>query len=149
MDAELANQVRLHVIRTAMDAAVVPSAPETAAALGLSEGQAVEAYRHLAEGHVYVLEPGDPTRLRMANPFSAVPTAFEVEVAGKSYYGNCVWDGLGVVSLLGGTGQVRTRCPDCREAMTLVVSERNLVQAGGVVHFSVRAAYWWDDIVYT
>ena len=149
MDVELANQVRVHVIRSVMDAAVVPSAQETAAALGISEGQAVEAYRQLAEGHVYVLEPADPTRLRMANPFSAVPTPFEVEVAGKRYYGNCVWDALGVVSLLGGNGAVKTTCPDCGAPMTLVVADRQLVRKEGVVHFSVPAAHWWDDIVYT
>jgi hypothetical protein len=39
------------------------------------------ANRHLAEGHVYVREPRDPTRLRMANPFSAVPTAFTPSIA--------------------------------------------------------------------
>ena len=149
MDAVLVNEVRLHVIRTAIDAMAVPTAPESAAALGITEEQVIEAYRQLAEGHVYVLEPGDPTRLRMANPFSAVPTAFEVEARGKTYYGNCVWDALGIVSLLGGSGQVQTRCPDCGAALTLVVSGRELVRKEGVVHFSVPAAHWWDDIVYT
>jgi hypothetical protein len=145
----LVNEVRLHVIRTAMDAMAVPSASESAAALGIGKEQAIEAYRQLAEGHVYVLEPGDPTRLRMANPFSAVPTAFEVEAGGKTYYGNCVWDALGIVSLLGGSGQVQTRCPDCGVALALVVSGRELVGTEGVVHFSVPAVHWWDDIVYT
>lgn len=149
MDAGVVNEVRLHVIRTAMDAVAVPSAPESAAALGISREQAMEAYRHLAEGHVYVLEPNDPTRFRMATPFSAVPTAFEVLARGNTYCGNCIWDALGIVSLLGGSGQVKTRCPDCGEALTLVVSGRELVQKEGVVHFSVPAAYWWDNIVYT
>jgi hypothetical protein len=81
----------------------VPSAPETAAVLWISGEQGVEAYRQLGDGHVYVLEPGDPTRLRMANPFSAAPIAFRVEAGGKGYYGNCVWDALGVVSMMGGT----------------------------------------------
>jgi hypothetical protein len=149
MDTDLVRDVRLHVIRTAMDTATVPSASETAASLRISVEQAVEAYRHLSEGHVYVLEPKDSTRLRMANPFSAVATAFKVEASGKSYYGNCVWDGLGIVSLMGGTGQLTTLCPDCGEPLTLVVSGRELVQEEGVVHFSVPAAHWWDDIIYT
>jgi hypothetical protein len=68
-----------------MNSTAVPSASETAASLRISDEQAVEVYRHLGEGHVYVLEPADPTRLRMANPFSAVPTAFKVEASGKSY----------------------------------------------------------------
>ncbi|TMC47524.1 MAG: hypothetical protein E6J14_15345 [Chloroflexi bacterium] len=149
MNAELVNEVRLHVLRTAMEALPVPSAPESAAVLGVSEEQAIEAYRQLADGHVYVLEPGDNIRLRMVNPFSAVPTAFEVEAGGKSYYGNCVWDAVGIISLLGGSGHVKTICPDCGETMLLVVSQHQLVRKEGVVHFSVPAAHWWDDIIYT
>ena|SRR2546428_6634343 len=149
MDAELVNEVRLQVLRTTIDTMTVPSAPETAAVLGISSEQGVEAYRQLGDGHVYVLEPGDATRLRMANPFSAVPTAFRAEAGRKSYYGNCVWDALGVVSLMGGNGQVKTCCPDCGETLTLVTLGHELVQKEGVVHFSVPAAHWWDDIIYT
>ena len=149
MDAELVNEVRLQVLRTTIDTTAVPSALETAAVLGIRGEQAIEAYRKLGDGHVYVTEPADPTRLRMANPFSAVPTGFRVETRGKSYYGNCVWDALGVVSLMGGNGQVKTGCPDCGEALTLVISGDELVQKEGLVHFSVPAAHWWDDIVYT
>ena len=96
-----------------------------------------------------MLEPDDPSRLRLANPFSAVPTPFEVEAAGRTYYGNCIWDGLGIVSLMGGTGQVRTQCPDCGEGLTLRVEGGALVRDEGIVHFSVPAASWWDDIIYT
>ncbi|GAC1666989.1 MAG: hypothetical protein PVS3B2_05230 [Candidatus Dormibacteraceae bacterium] len=149
MDTERVNKVRLHVLRTAMNGQGVPSASQAAAALGISEEQAVESYRQLAEGHVYVLEPGDPTRLRMANPFSAVPTAHEVNARGKSYYGNCIWDACGIVSLLGGTGEVHTRCPDCGDPMTLAMADRKLVHKEGVVHFSVPSARSWDDIIFT
>jgi hypothetical protein len=44
---------------------------------------------------------------------------------------------------------VKTDCPDCGEALTLVISGRDLVQKAGVVHFGVPAAHWWDDIIYT
>ncbi|MDQ6885095.1 MAG: alkylmercury lyase family protein [Candidatus Dormibacteraeota bacterium] len=132
-----------------MAIAVVPPASETAASLQISDEQAVGAYRSLAEAHVYVLEPGDPTRLRMANPFSAVPTRFAVEVSGNRYFGNCIWDGLGIVWLMGGTGQVSTRCPDCGEGLTVDVTRGALVGEDGIVHFSVPAAHWWDDIIYT
>jgi hypothetical protein len=149
MNTEEVNQVRLHVIRTAMDGHGVPVASQTATALGIREEQAVEAYRQLAEGHVYVLEPGDPTRLRMANPFSAIPTAHEVTVSGKTYYGNCIWDALGIVAVMGGSGVVRTQCPDCGDALTLEVADRKLVSKEGVVHFSIPAAHFWDDIIFT
>lgn len=85
----------------------------------------------------------------MANPFSAIPTGFEVEARGRSYFGNCIWDALGIISLLGGNGRVHTRCPDCDAELALVVSERRLVGQEGVVHFSVPSARSWDDISYT
>jgi Alkylmercury lyase len=145
----LENRVRLAVLSRAIDTTVVPSAAELAAELSLPESRIADAYRVLADGHVYVLEPTDPTRLRMANPFSAVPTAFSVATRGRVYFGNCIWDSLGIVSLLGGDGIVETACPDCREPLVLRISGRRLVAGEGVVHFSVPARHWWDDIIYT
>jgi alkylmercury lyase-like protein len=72
-----------------------------------------------------------------------------VSARGGSYYGNCVWDSLGIISLLGGEGSVETACPDCSEALRLRVADGKLVESEGVVHFSVPARRWWDDIVFT
>ncbi len=127
----------------------VPTAGEIAAELDLPLAMAQEAYLRLGEGHVFVCDPGDPSRLRMANPFSAVPPPFKVSARGGSYYGNCVWDALGIVSLLGGGGLVETACPDCSEALRLRAEGRKLVESAGVVHFGVPARQWWDDIVFT
>ena len=146
---DLVTQVRLQVLRRAIDTGTVPSAAEIATQLALPEPAVGQAFRTLAETHVYVLAPGDPTRIRMANPFSAVPTTFAVSAGGRSYFGNCVWDALGIVSLLGGEGAVETSCPDCGETLQLRVSDRRLVEAEGIVHFSVPARHWWDDIIHT
>jgi len=149
IDGDFITRVRLDVLATARESGGLPDAATVADHLGISVTEVVEAYRHLAEGRVHVLEPGNPTRLRMANPFSGVPTAFGVEVGGRKYFGNCVWDALGVVSLLGGDGRVLTSCPDCREPMVLEVERRHLINPVGVVHFSVPARHWWDDIIHT
>lgn len=149
VEPNFVNRVRLEVLHQASETGRVPAAPEVASHLGRPAGEVVEAFRELAESHVYVLEPGDPTRLRMANPFSAVKTPFEVEVGGRQYFGNCAWDALGVVSLLGGEGRVRTGCPDCHEPMVLEVSARQLAPVDAVVHFAVPARRWWDDIIHT
>jgi hypothetical protein len=148
-DIELTNRVRLAVLERTIETGSVPTAGDVSAHLDLDQRAVVDAYRALGEGHVYVLEPSDPTRLRMANPFSAVPTDFVVTVRGRRYFGNCAWDALGIVSLLGGEGKVANRCPDCGEELTLEVAGRELVQTGGIVHFSVPARHWWDDIVFT
>jgi len=44
---------------------------------------------------------------------------------------------------------VATRCPDCAEELRLDVAGGKLVGAEGIVHFSVPARQWWDDIVFT
>jgi hypothetical protein len=146
---DLLLRVRLEVLRQALETTHVPTAGEVASELGVPEADAVDAYRQLGEGHVYVVEPGDPTRLRMANPFSGRPTRFTVSARGRSYFANCVWDSLGIVSLLGGDGVVETVCPDCGDKLTLKVADRKLVESDGVVHFSVPARHWWDDIVFS
>ena len=148
-EAALVAEVRLAVLDAAMRSGKVSDAHTIARLLGREAADVIDAFRHLGEGHIYVVEPGDPSRLRMANPFSAVPTAFRVEVGNVSYFGNCIWDSLGIVSLLGGNGRVLTSCPDCRDPLELRVAGRRLVRAEGVVHFSVPSRHSWDDIVYT
>ena len=149
VDAGLVNQVRLQVLEIAKKSGHVPDATQVAKALARSAADVIDAFRQLGESHVYVVEPGDPSRLRMANPFTAVSTRFKVEVGNRTYFGNCVWDGLGIVSLLGGDGRVVTHCPDCREGLVLEVKDCRLVGSAGVVHFSVPARHWWDDIIHT
>jgi len=142
-------RVRIAVLERTIASGQVPTAGEIAAELDMPVSMVQEAYAKLGEAHVFVCDPGDPSRLLMANPFSAVPTAFKVSARGGSYYGNCVWDSLGIVSLLGGEGTVATSCPDCSEPLRLSVSDGKLVESEGVVHFGVPARHWWDDIVFT
>ena len=142
-------RVRLAVLERTIASGQVPTAGEIAAELDMPLAMVQEAYAKLGEGHVFVCEQDDPSRLRMANPFSAVPTAFKVSARGCSYYGNCVWDSLGIVSLLGGEGVVETSCPDCSQPLSLRVTGGKLVESDSVVHFSVPARRWWDDIVFT
>lgn len=148
-DPEFNTRVRLDVLAAARESGWLPDAATVAGRLGETVADIVDAFRQLAEDHVQVLEPDDPTRLRMANPFSGVPTSFRVEVGDRKYFGNCVWDALGVVSLLGGDGRVLTSCPDCHEPMVLEIKLRQLINPVGVVHFSVPARRWWDDIIHT
>ena len=142
-------RVRLAVLERTIASGQVPTAGEIAAELDLPVAMVQEAFAKLCEAHVFVCDRDDPSRLRMASPFSAVPTSFKVSARGGSYYGNCVWDALGIVSLLGGEGIVETSCPDCSEPLGLRVTGGKLAEADSVVHFSVPASRWWDDIVFT
>ena len=95
-----------------------------------------------------VLAPGT-LDVWMANPLSAVPTPFRVETEGRGYFGNCVWDALGIPAMLGVDGRVDTSCPDCGEPLTFSVRESELEPVDAVAHFAVPAVRWWENIAYT
>ena len=147
-DAAFDTRVRVFLYERALVMGAIPRVPEIAGELGVSTDEVRRALQRLADGHLIVLDPKSG-EVRMANPLSAVPTSFHVETPRGSFYGNCVWDGLGVVAMLGGDGAVRTACPDCNEPMTLDVRGGQLARVDAVVHFAVPARRWWDDIIHT
>jgi hypothetical protein len=119
-----------------------------AAAAGVGADAVPGALRRLADAHAIVLD--EAGELWMAHPFSAVPTPFEVEVAGTRHTANCVWDALGVIELLGGTGTARFPCPDCGEPLRVDVRDGELRDPPELlVHFAVPAARWYEDIGFT
>jgi hypothetical protein len=97
------------------------------------------------DAHMLVLQPSG--ELLMANPFSAVPTPFVTEVGGRRWFGNCVWDALGILATLHANGRALTACAGCGDAMALEVHDAVLT-GGGIVHFAIPARRWWDDIVF-
>ncbi len=112
-------------------------------------GEDVEAaLRRLHEGHMLVLEPDRPV-IRMANPFSAVPTPYRVEAAGRSWFANCAWDAFGIPAALGVDGHISSSCPDCGEAIEIDLVDRRPEPADDVFHVLLPARSWWDDIVFT
>ena len=143
------DAVRLHILRELIASGTAPTVQDTAAALGLTDSDAGAAYERLAANRVIVLKPGTRDVL-MAAPLSAVPTPHVVRMAdGRSHYGNCVWDALGVIAMLGMDGDVETACADCDSPLELMVRGGSLEPSNAVVHFAVPAARWWEDIVFT
>ena len=137
--------VRAEVYRFFVADGRAPVAAEVAERLGTDQYAVEESYRRLADSHMLVLAPGTP-HIWMANPFSALPTAYPVEAGGRTWFGNCIWDALGILALLDRDGVVSTRCADCGERMTVRVNDGELVTSEGVVHYAIPAARWWDDI---
>ena len=143
------RDVRLAIYRGVVEAGRPPTAPELAGMLGLPTPEIEMSFRRLTDDHAIVLAPGTPY-VWMASPFSAIPTPFEVEVGDRRYFGNCIWDAVGIPACLHADARVRTFCPDCSEPLSLTVRDGELEEpAEGVIHFSVPAAHWWDDIGYT
>lgn len=146
-EGELDHRVRLLVFEQTARSGAVPRIEEISSAVGKPPETVEASLRRLAAGRVIVLAPGSGT-IWMANPFSAVPTDFRIEARGKTYYGNCIWDGLGVLAILHADGTLHTHCPDCGEPMVLTVREQQVAGAG-LIHFAVPAARWWDNIGFT
>ena len=101
--------------------------------------------RRMHDGHMLVLQPTG--EILMANPFSAIPTPFVVEVGGRRWFGNCVWDALGIIATLHADGRVLTSCGTSGEAMELAVRD-GVIAGRGIAHFALPARRWWEDIVF-
>jgi hypothetical protein len=145
---EFARQVRIHVFREAAETARVPQPPQIAEALERPQAEVDQALRALAAGKVLILAPNDGN-IWAANPFCAVPSPFRVETRGKTYWGICIWDALGIVAALGTDAVIRAACGDCSEPMELQVAAAKLTRSEGIVHFAVPAHHWWDNIGFT
>jgi len=146
-DAEVDFRVRAAVYDGVMTSGTAPLGEDLAAQLALSREQVAAALERLAAGRALVLQR-DSREVLMANPFSAVPTPFAVRAAGKLYYGNCIWDALGIPAVLGTDARIDGSCGCCGEAMSLAVTADALEPTDGVVHFAIPARRWWEDIVF-
>jgi hypothetical protein len=115
----------------------------------LGDAQTVRAgWRSLHEAHAIVLNPATD-EIRMANPFSAVPTAYRVLANGRWWYANCAWDAFGILGALDVDGRVESSCPDCGEPYTIDVRDGAIDRPDLLFHCLVPAAHWWDDIIFT
>ncbi len=149
-DADTLDQdVRLYVFRQAADTARVPSPAEIASTLDCSQPEIEESLRRLAAGRVLILAP-NTTNIWAANPFCAVPSNFRVSALGRTYWGICIWDALGIAAALHTDATVGARCSDgCNQEIVLEVKDGALARSEGIVHFGVPAARWWENIGFT
>lgn len=139
------DDVRAAIYRLLVAEGRAPVAAEVARDLSTTPAQVEAAFQRLHDAHLLVLAPGTPY-IWMANPFSALPTPYTVTTDGRTFWGNCVWDGLGILAMLDSDGVVSGLCPDCGEELRVEVRDGALVPAEHIVHFTVPARQWWDDI---
>lgn len=125
-----------------------PSSREAAAALSIEPEQAADAYQRLHERHAILLEP-DSSAIRMANPFSGVPTGFHVEANGHTYWANCAWDALGIPAALRVDARIEAICADSQTPTLIVVAGDTVHGHREVVHFPLPLRQWYDDLIRT
>jgi|SRR5438105_9316009 len=149
MSEELDIDVKLAIYEIVADTGRVPSSLEVSLKIDIGEDEILGAFGRLHAKRLILPEPGNPRRIRMAPPFSGVPTSFPVEANGKRYYANCVWDAYGIAAALHCDAVSHASDGHTIEPLTLEVKNSQPVLKSYVAHFAVPAAHWWDDLIFT
>jgi hypothetical protein len=144
VDVDLRNET----YRLFVELGRAPSAEEVGASTGAGADDVREGWRRLHEAHALVLD-ATGGEITMANPFSAVPTAYRVSAAGRWWYANCAWDAFGICAALGADGRIASSCPDCGKRIRIAVDGGRPDDESLVFHCLVPARRWWEDIGFT
>ena len=125
-----------------------PTADEVGGAAEATRSDVESGWRRLHAAHALVLNLGT-AEIRMANPFSAVPTAYRVHADDRWWYANCAWDAFGICAALHVDGRIEASCADCAEPLVVDVGDQHPSDSSLLFHCLVPARQWWDDIVFT
>lgn len=141
-------RVKLAVYRHFADSGLAPSVAEIAARTGTGVGEVRQTYARLRAQRVLVLE-ADGESIRMAPPFSGVPTQHRLTSDGVTYYANCAWDAFGIPAALHRPAVLHSRCDASQEPLELAISAQGPPSSDWFFHCAVPATKWWNDIVFT
>jgi hypothetical protein len=142
------REVKLQVYRHFAETGTRPGVAVIASSLALTSRDVGESFRRLRAARVLYLEPDGET-IRMAPPFSAVPTQHEVVAGAVRYDANCAWDALGIPAALHKSAIVRSRCEQSLKPLLTKVTGSGPRVTNWVFHCLVPAAHWWDDLPFT
>jgi alkylmercury lyase-like protein len=124
-----------------------PEPSEVASSTGSSVVEVEAGWQRLHDAHALVLHASGG--LRMAHPFSAVPTAFRVQAGGRGWFGSCAWDAIGICAALHLDGDIAAACPCCGDEIGLSIRDTQPSDESLLFHCLVPASAWWDDIAFT
>lgn len=145
----LDQRLRHQVYAVLSQGSPAPTATSLAAALGASEAEVRAGLERLHAARSLVLDAAT-REVRMALPFSAVPTAYRVESGDRRWSANCAWDAVAIARLLGlADARLVDEGGAGRAPRTLTVAGGELVERDGVIALPRPAWRWWEDIVFT
>src|SRR5712691_5066729 len=113
------DTVRKSILKAFADEAKAPSVQELAHDLGLPFMSVLEVCRTLAAADLIVWQ-NNTTRIMSAYPFSGIPTAHQVLLAGHTpCYAMCAIDALGIPFMFGHGASIRSACFFCHNPVTV------------------------------
>ena len=141
------RRLRLFVYRQMIRTGACPSIAEMSKSLRVPARSIRAGLSRLSESHAFMKqENGELWRVA---PFSAIPTAFPVTVGKRSWFGNCIWDALGIPAMLGKNAQIGASCGCCNLTMPIEVRDGKLRAGPGIIHIAVPAREWYKDVAFT
>jgi hypothetical protein len=148
MNDSLLWQIRHFVYAHFADTTHPPSVDITAAHFNISIAEAGDYYKELHNRHAFFVDLETLT-IRMANPFSGIPTDFKVHANGKTYFANCAWDMLGIPAALHADAVIESVCTESNEKVQIEVKDGTITNNQLLIHFPLPFARWYDDLVFT
>jgi hypothetical protein len=148
MKEDLIWQVRHFVYQNFADTTHPPSVEETAKHFNISNEEAKDLYLELHNRHSFFLDL-ETLKIRMANPFSGIPTDFKVTANGKTYFANCAWDMLGIPAALHTDAVIEAKFTESNQEVKLEVKDGKVTDGNLLVHFPLPFSRWYDDLVFT
>ena len=142
------TQIKLAIYHHFAETGRRPSPAEVAERAGAEVDNVLAAYPRLRAQRVLALE-ADGESIRLAPPFSGVPTQHVVTAGGVQYFANCAWDSFGNLAALQQAGQVHSRCEQSGAPLQLEVGRDGPPPSTWLFHCLVPASKWWADIVFT
>lgn len=140
--------IRYHVYRHFAEHGQAPEYAEIARVVSAPNDEVRAAFHRLHDRHMLFLEPGGDA-IRIANPFSAVPTLYRVTAGELAWWANCAWDAFGIAAALNIDARISARYPGNTGTVDLEVANGKVDGKGHLVYFALPFRQWYDDLVYT
>ena len=141
-------KTRYQIYRFFADRCRAPSFEEVADLLNAEKENVRVSFHKLHERHMIFLESGTDN-IRMANPFSAIPTRFRVMSGNREWWANCAWDSLGIAAALEIDAQIESRYPDIEKTVEFQVKQGMVDGKNHVIYFPLPCRQWYDDLIFT
>jgi hypothetical protein len=144
---DLDRRVRLFAYRHLLRREKCPTVADIVSGLHTTTRDVRASLARLSESHAFMVQENG--ELWRAAPFSCIPTGFPVRAGRKSWFGNCIWDALGIPAMMKKDARIGAACGGCNFDMPVEIRAGKLRSGDGIIHIAVPARHWYKDVVFT